>query len=170
VCREAYEDTNVVNMCSVDGRLKLLEDFSLEIEICEKSLKEYLGEKSKIFPRFYFCSEQALLDILSNGNNPEIVDNYVGALFDGMKNLKFIRGPGIQYPSRAAEGMISNEGEIVPFSEKFLMIGAVENYLNDLEKMMNKTLIDLLVTSKGTADLWDLDGKKRHIWLEDYCA
>jgi dynein heavy chain len=87
LCMEAAEDVNVVNMCSVENRLKLLQDFQLEIEICEKSLKEYLGEKQKIFPRFYFASEQALLDILSNGNNPEIVDNYVGALFDGMKNL-----------------------------------------------------------------------------------
>jgi dynein heavy chain len=99
-------------------------------------LKEYLTEKQKVFPRFYFASEQALLDILSNGNNPEIVDNYVGALFDGMKNLQFVRGAGIQYPSRAASGMISNEGEIVPFTETFKMVGAVENYLNDLEKMM----------------------------------
>lgn len=168
--REANEDVNVVNCCSVDGRLKLLQDFQLEIEICEKSLKEYLSEKQKIFPRFYFASEQALLDILSNGNNPEIVDNYVGALFDGMKNLEFVRGAGIQYPSRAASAMISNEGEIVPFTETFKMIGAVENYLNDLEKAMIKTLMDVLVEAKSTADLWDLDGKKRHIWLEDYCA
>jgi dynein heavy chain len=87
-----------------------------------------------------------------------------------MKTLEFVRGPGIQYPSRAASAMISNEGEIVPFTETFKMIGAVENYLNDLEKAMNKTLMDVLVESKGTADLWDLDGKKRHVWLEDYCA
>jgi dynein heavy chain len=133
-------------------------------------LKEYLTEKQKVFPRFYFASEQALLDILSNGNNPEIVDNYVGALFDGMKNLQFVRGAGIQYPSRAASGMISNEGEIVPFTETFKMVGAVENYLNDLEKMMVQTLMDVLNTSKSTADQWDLDGPKRHIWLEHYCA
>ena len=66
--------------------------------------------------------------------------------------------------------MISNEGEVVPFTDTFKMIGAVENYLNDLEKAMVKTLMDVLETSKGTADLWDLDGKKRHVWLEDYCA
>lgn len=66
--------------------------------------------------------------------------------------------------------MISNEGEIVPFSETFKMVGAVENYLNDLEKAMNKTLMDVLETSKSTADMWELDGKPRQIWLEDYCA
>jgi len=30
--------------------------------------------------------------------------------------------------------------------------------------------MNVLETSKATADLWDLDGKKRHLWLEDYCA
>ena len=55
--REAAEDVNVVNCCTVDGRLTLLQNFQLEIELCEKSLKEYLGEKKKIFPRFYFASE-----------------------------------------------------------------------------------------------------------------
>lgn len=87
-----------------------------------------------------------------------------------MKNLDFVRGPGIQYPSKAAKAMISNEGEMVPFHETFKMVGAVENYLGDLEKAMIKTLMNVLDTSKSTADLWDLDGKKRHIWLEDYCA
>jgi len=34
---------------------------------------------------------------------------------------------------------------------------------------MVKTLIDVLDASKITADNWDID-KKRHEWLEDYCA
>jgi hypothetical protein len=85
-----------------------------------------------------------------------------------MKKLEFIHTH--VKPSRAASGMISNEGERVPFTEKFIMAGAVESYLNDLEKAMVNTLKDVLETSKGTADQWDLDGKKRHVWLEDYCA
>jgi dynein heavy chain len=131
---------------------------------------EYLNEKKKVFARFYFASDQALLDILSNGTNPEIVDEYVGSLFDGLNHLEFVRGPGIQYPSRSAKAMISAEKEIVPFTKVFTMAGPVENYLNELEKAMIETLKDVVETSKATADAWDLDGKKRHIWLEDYCA
>jgi hypothetical protein len=66
--------------------------------------------------------------------------------------------------------MISNEGEVVPFFETFKMAGAVETYLNDLEVCMQKTLMKVLEVAKHTADEWDLGGKKRHIWLEDYCA
>jgi dynein heavy chain len=49
-----------------------------------------LGQKRKIFPRFYFVSEQALLDILSNGNKPTKVDEYLGDCFDGLKGLDFL--------------------------------------------------------------------------------
>lgn len=31
------------------------------------------------------------------------------------------------------------------------------------------TLRDVLEQAKGTADNWDIE-KKRHEWLEDYCA
>ena len=68
--------------------------------------------------------------------------------------------------------MISNEGEYVKFSDTFVCQGAVENYLCDLEAMMQRTLRDIVEVAKATADNWDLgEGfKKRHIWLEDYCA
>jgi len=38
--------------------------------------------------------------------------------------------------------------------------------------MMQRTLRDIVEVAKATADNWDLgEGfKKRHIWLEDYCA
>jgi dynein heavy chain len=86
-----------------------------------------------------------------------------------MKRLEFIRGPGIVSPCKSAKGMWSGEGEYVPFCTTFTCVGAVENYLCDLERMMVKTLIDVLDASKITADNWDID-KKRHEWLEDYCA
>jgi hypothetical protein len=65
--------------------------------------------------------------------------------------------------------MWSKEKEYVPFTDPFVCNGAVENYLCDLEKKMQVTLRDVLEVAKSTADLWELE-KKRHEWLEDYCA
>jgi hypothetical protein len=42
-----------------------------------KALNEYLEVKKTIFPRFYFVSNSALLDVLSNGNNPPKVTLYM---------------------------------------------------------------------------------------------
>jgi len=170
--REAKEEPGVISACTYDGREEILNTFAHEIETCEKALNEYLEQKKKIFSRFYFVSNQNLLDILSNGQNPEKVDEFIGDCFDGLKNIRFIKGPNYVYPSKKVEGMIANEGEYVQFSEVFECNGAVENYLCDLERMMQRTLRDILDVAKTTADSWDLgEGfKKRHEWLEDYCA
>lgn len=167
--REAREEPGVVVACTTEGREELLRNFHSEIELCEKALHEYLDQKKKIFARFYFLSNQALLDILSNGNNPEKVDEYLGDCFDGLKSLDFARAPDQTGPSKSAKGMFSKEREYVPFGGIFTCNGAVENYLCDLEREMQTTLKDILDVAKTTADSWDID-KKRHDWLEDYCA
>lgn len=116
---EAREEPQVITACTWEGREELLTNFYVEIEMCEKALNEYLEQKKKIFARFYFVANSALLDILSNGNNPEKVDEYLGDCFDGMLCLDFVRGPGIPYPSKRAKGMFSKEKEKVEFYKEF---------------------------------------------------
>jgi dynein heavy chain, axonemal len=151
-----------------DQKFEFKEYFFTEIELCEKALNEYLEQKKKMFPRFYFVSNQALLDILSNGNNPPKVDEYIGDCFDGMKGLQFLTGEGQPTPAKNANGMHSKAKEFVAFTSTFTCNGAVENYLCDIERQMQITLRDLLEVAKQTADNWELD-KKRHDWLDDYC-
>jgi len=50
------------------------------------------------------------------------------------------------------------------------MAGAVENYLCDLERCMQVNLRDQLEIAKATAYNWEISDRKRHEWLEDYCA
>jgi len=165
--REARDEPAVINACTAEGREELLNTFNSEIETCEKALNDYLEAKKKIFARFYFVSNQALLDILSNGNNPEKVNEYVGDCFDGLKTIKFLEeGPR---PYRTAVGMNSKDYEYVSFNTNFTTQGAVENYLCDLELKMISTLKEIIDAAKITADNWEYE-KPRHIWLEDYCA
>ena len=119
--REASEDPGVIVACTADGREEQLNGFFAGIEACEKALNQYLEEKKRIFPRFYFVSNQALLDILSNGNNPEKVDEYLGDCFDGLNKLDFIRGEGEPVPAKRAKGMTSKDKEYVPFTEIFVI-------------------------------------------------
>lgn len=64
---------NVVEATSKPNLINTLTDLQNELTICEKALAEYLETKRLAFPRFYFVSSADLLDILSNGNNPEQV-------------------------------------------------------------------------------------------------
>ena len=53
---EAVEDPGVVTCSCAEGREETILGFGQEIELCEKALHEYLEQKKKIFPRFYFVS------------------------------------------------------------------------------------------------------------------
>lgn len=46
----------MVAASTFEGRDELLQTFHMEIEQCEKSLFDYLDQKKKMFPRFYFVS------------------------------------------------------------------------------------------------------------------
>ena len=164
---DACEDCAVVAATNTEGRDKILQEFITEIDLCEKALNEYLEQKKKIFPRFYFVSNQALLDILSNGNNPEKVNEYLSDCFDGMRDMKLIESD--KRPLRSACGMFAKDGEYVEFDSTFTCQGAVENYLCDLERKMQETLKKIIIHAKETTDDWNVD-KPREIWLDDYCA
>jgi dynein heavy chain len=63
---EASEEPGVIAAATADGRLEKLKTFEAEIETCNKALSDQLESKRKLFPRFYFVSQDILLTILSN--------------------------------------------------------------------------------------------------------
>lgn len=89
---------------------------------------DYLEQKKKAFARFYFVSNQALLDILANGTDPLKVSYYLGDCFDGIQTLNFEKN---LQTHRIASGMYSKEGEYVPFGEDYIIEGPVETVSHD---------------------------------------
>ena len=59
------------------GLLDTLNDMNLKLEEIQKSLDMYLETKRQIFPRFYFLSNDDLLEILGQSKNPEAVRSIV---------------------------------------------------------------------------------------------
>lgn len=68
---------NVVKGTNKEGLVGILDSLQKDLVICEKALAEYLETKRLAFPRFYFVSSADLLDILSNGNQAELVIRYL---------------------------------------------------------------------------------------------
>lgn len=67
------------NILQASKTLKLyenLEKLQMELTKCEKALSKFLETKRLIYPRFYFISPIDLLDILANGNQPEMVSRF----------------------------------------------------------------------------------------------
>lgn len=86
---EMAKTPNVVEATNKDGLVSALDVLQKGLVLCEKALAEYLETKRLAFPRFYFVSSSDLLDVLSNGNQPEVVAKHLTKLFDSMARLNF---------------------------------------------------------------------------------
>jgi dynein heavy chain len=164
ILEASFDQPSVIESCLMEGRLDSLKQNHEIIETCEKSLNDYLEQKKKAFPRFYFVSNQTLLDILSNGTNPHKVAENIKDCFDGLNTIRFIEKQGKL--TFSADQFISKEGEIVKMFKNFDAVGAVETWLSNLEKHMRETFRDHLEVSKIASDNWEVD-KPRHVWLQD---
>ena len=65
-----------------------------------------------------------LLDILSNGNEPELVARHLSKLFDSMAKLEFIMEGEEQ--TKTAKAMIAKDGEKVDMDKPCDCVGPVE--------------------------------------------
>jgi dynein heavy chain, axonemal len=61
----------------------------IDLEKCQKQLDSYLEQKRGVFPRFYFCSNADLLKILSQGSDPNAVQDDFEKLFDAINRVTF---------------------------------------------------------------------------------
>ncbi|VCW54296.1 unnamed protein product, partial [Gulo gulo] len=125
------------------GLLDTLTQMNTVLEDIQKSLDMYLETKRHVFPRFYFLSNDDLLEILGQSRNPEAVQPHLKKCFDNIKLLRMqkVGGPGSKWE---AMGMFSGDGEYVDFLHPVLLEGPVESWLGDVERTMRVTLRDLL--------------------------
>lgn len=171
------ESPGVVQVCcEVDGREAALAAMHRELEVCQKALTEYLSVKKQIYPRFYFVSSTALLDVLSNSNNPPKIMPHLGSLYEGIDELTLVpptpsRDDSMSsaQTSYSASAMRAKDGEVVLFTSKFVMSEAVEVWLNKLTECMRQTLSNILEGTLASAAHWDGESP-RDEWITRHPA
>eukprot|EP01065_Artemidia_motanka_P041381 TRINITY_DN5358_c0_g5_i2.p1 TRINITY_DN5358_c0_g5~~TRINITY_DN5358_c0_g5_i2.p1 ORF type:complete len:1991 (+),score=712.52 TRINITY_DN5358_c0_g5_i2:84-6056(+) len=141
--RRAHENPKIINISTDPEVLPLLKRGNESLDRIQKRLEDYLETKRVAFPRFYFLSNDELLEILSDVRNPLQVCKHLNKCFDGMKTLKFANPPD----NTEISAMVSNEGEVVNFSTMIKAAGNVEHWLTDIERSMKKTLYDATLLS-----------------------
>ncbi|NXH48679.1 DYH9 protein, partial [Dicaeum eximium] len=161
---EVQKTPNVVEATNKPGLSQQLEDIQSRLSLCEKALAEYLDMKRLAFPRFYFISSADLLDILSNGTNPHLVQRHLSKLFDNLAKLKF-QVDSEQKTTKMGLGMYSREEEYVQFSEPCDCSGQVEVWLSRLLDTMRATVRDGM-----SAAVAAYEDKPRDQWLFDHPA
>ena len=106
------------------------------LELCEKSLFDFMEAKRKAFPRFYFVSTKDLLDILSNGNRPDRVMEHIPKIFQAIQRLDLKDEGGI----KVGIGMYSPQEEYVEFAKPCPLNGKVEMWLHRTIDSMQEAL------------------------------
>ena len=91
----------------------------------QKKLEDYLENKRSVFPRFYFLSNDELLEILANSQNLEVIQQHLKTCFDNLVKLDIVDGMDIH-------AMYSIEGERIPFAKVLKIRGLVEQWLDSL--------------------------------------
>ncbi|CAF4716798.1 unnamed protein product [Rotaria socialis] len=130
------------------------------LENIQKKMEDYLETKRSIFPRFYFISNEELVEILSLSRQPELIQIHLKKLFDNIKSLRLLIKKNI-----LANGILSNEDEQINLISALSLEGNVENWLNELELKMQITVKEYL---KNCLIALKVQLKKRDKWVKDW--
>lgn len=110
-----------------------ISSYILHIYIYSQS--DYLGTKCMAFARFYFLSNEELLEILSQTKDPRAVQPHIRKCFEAIDKVTFEEDPSSETGLQMTL-MHSGEGETVKWNSKVCPKGSVEHWLTDVETMM----------------------------------
>ena len=96
-----------------------------------------MERKRKAFPRFYFLSDDELIDILANSRDLYIIQGHLRACFDNVTKLTIIDDDVI-------EQIHSSEKEVVKLKKVVRTKEVIEKWLDMLQNHIKDTLYNLM--------------------------
>lgn len=105
------KDRNALKCLKVKGFSNTLIELNKSLEQIQKQLKQFLEAKRGLFPRFYFLSDDDLLEIIGQAKDLEPINKHIKKMFEGIAQLngpKTVTRQAVQYEINQ---MISPEKE-----------------------------------------------------------
>ena len=159
VMRTTNSRPNAMKATTGPGLLAAFQQNNSLLEKVEKCLEEFLESKRLMFPRFYFLSNDELLEILAQTKNPHAVQPHLRKCFDAIQTIEFSNEP----KSIDILAMNSPEGEKVNLGKNVKARGNVEVWLGSVEDSMYTSVRKSIKTA-----LFDFDVTPRAKWLMNH--
>ncbi|KAF0719522.1 Aste57867_966 [Aphanomyces stellatus] len=153
---KTHDVPNCMKATAMPGLCDTFVKHNNSLEKMRKSLEDYLETKRQAFPRFYFLSNDELLEILAHTKEPHAVQPHLCKLFDAIMRLEF----GEAHGSIDILSMNSGEGERVPFGRNLKARGNIEDWLTAVQVNMKTSLHRSMKACLG-----DYDPAQRDSWI-----
>ncbi|KAJ3395883.1 Dynein heavy chain 1, axonemal [Lobulomyces angularis] len=133
IMAQAKQKPGVIEGCADYKLLDSFRECNKLLELVAKGLSAYLESKRATFPRFFFLSDDELLQILSQTKDPTAVQPHLRKCFENVASLEFKE-------DKLITAMYSGEGERIPLQEPFYPKGPVEDWLLKVEHQMRESV------------------------------
>jgi dynein heavy chain, axonemal len=144
IMKYVAKDTKVLAATQLPSMYERLRDSYQQVEKINRGLNAYLEKKRLFFPRFFFLSNDEMLEILSETKDPLRVQPHLKKCFEGIAKLEFDAKLDIH-------AMFSSENEKVKFSRSINTAeckGAVEKWLLQVQDVMLVSLRDVIEAAR----------------------
>jgi dynein heavy chain len=119
--------------------------------VITRGLSNYLESKREYFARFYFLSNEEIIEILGQMREPRNIQRFLNKIFEGIDNLSFM-------PNGEINTMHSKEGEFIKLRKIVKATESAENWLKNLEESMIETIRKVILEAIVDRKLRDFEG------------
>ena len=141
ILKEAITTKFVLMVSNQPSVVETLGDVIEELESCKRNLSSFLLQKKEAYPRFYFLSDDDLLDVLSHGCSLEMLNKHLRKLFVTIDAVSIVENRTVSWKSKVGS-------EVCKLAEEVSILDKeVEVYFGEIHEAIRESVRSNIASS-----------------------